>query len=127
MFAVLLASSGGNSWETYVRELHKDGGLGSHDVILVTDWFLMMSKSQSALRPVYIQRDGSISLSCFRVFYRFVLSSLPWKAVRPIEAGGLFSNMASFPLHGRRHLEILIRLLLGLKSQRLAEGKPIYR
>ena len=44
----------------------KDGGLGSHDVILVTDWFLMMSKSQSALRPVYIPRDGSISLSCFR-------------------------------------------------------------
>jgi len=23
MFAVLLASSGSNSWETYVRELHK--------------------------------------------------------------------------------------------------------
>ena len=27
-------------------------GLGGHDVILVSDWFLMMSKSQPALRPV---------------------------------------------------------------------------
>jgi len=30
-----------------------------------------------------------------------------------IEAGGLFSNMAALSLHGRRHLEFSIQLLIG--------------